>query len=106
MGTYLLQASYGPEAVKGIVKEGGSKRRATIQKMVESAGGRLVAFYFAFGKADVYAIAEMPDHATAMALSMAVNATGMVQLHTTVLISPEEVDAAGKKQVVYRAPGT
>ena len=40
-----------------------------------------------------------------MALSIAVNASGAVNLRTIPLITPEEVDAAAKKQVAYRPPG-
>ncbi len=105
MPLYLWQASYKAEGVKGLLKEGGSKRRATIQQMVERAGGRLHAFYYAFGEADVYGITEFPDHATAVAVSLAVNAAGVVQLSSTVLLTPEEVDAAAKKSVAYRPPG-
>lgn len=105
MPVYLLRASYRPEGVKGLLKEGGTKRRAAIQKMVEAAGGRLHAFYFAFGDEDVVSIVEFPDHASAAAVSLAVNAAGSVKIHNTVLITPEEMDVATKKSVAYRAPG-
>jgi uncharacterized protein with GYD domain len=74
--------------------------------MVEQAGGKLHAFYFALGEADVYVIAELPDVATAMAVSLAVNGTGAVSLKTTVLVSPEEFDGAAKKSIGYRPPGS
>ena len=105
MPTYLWQATYHGDGVKGLLKEGGTKRRASIQQVVEKAGGKLLAFYYAFGEWDVVGMAEFPDHATATAVSLAVNATGAVQLRTTVLLSAEEVDAATKKTVAYRAPG-
>jgi uncharacterized protein with GYD domain len=105
MPTYLWQASYTTEGTRGLLKDGGSKRRATVQQMIEKAGGKLHAFYYAFGEADVYGIAEFPDQATAAAVSLAVNASGAVQFRSTVLISPEEMDAAAKKSVAYRPPG-
>ena len=105
MPTYLWRASYTADGTKGLLKEGGTKRRAAVQQMIEKAGGKLHAFYFAFGDADVYGIAEFPDHATAAGVSLAVNASGAVQLHTTLLISPEELDAGAHKSVSYRAPG-
>jgi len=105
MPTYLWHASYTADGTKGLLKDGGSKRRATVQQMVENAGGRLHAFYYAFGEADVYGIAEFPDHATAAALSLTINASGAVNLRTTVLVTPEEIDAAAKKSVTYRPPG-
>ena len=105
MPIYLWQASYTTDGTKGLLREGGSKRRTVVQQMIEKAGGRLHAFYYAFGDADVYGIAEFPDQSTAAALSLVVNASGAVRLRSTVLITPEEVDAAAKKSVTYRPPG-
>ena len=105
MPTYLWRASYTSEGAKGLVKDGGTKRRAAIQQMVEKAGGKLHAFYFAIGDADVYGIAEFPDNATAVAVSLAVNSSGAVALNSTLLITPEELDAAAKKSIGYRPPG-
>ncbi len=105
MPTYLWQGSYTSEGAKGLAKEGGTKRRATIQQTVEKAGGKLLAFYFAMGESDVYAISEFPDVATAVAMSLAVNASGAVHLKSTLLLSPEEFDEASKKSIGYRPPG-
>ena len=68
-------------------------------------GGTLEAFYYAYGKDDVVGIISMPDDASMTAVSLAIGASGAVGLRTTVLISPETVDAAVKKTVDYRAPG-
>ena len=54
MPKYLIEARYTPEAVKGVMREGGSSRRAAAAKAVESVGGKLEAFYFAFGEVDAY----------------------------------------------------
>ena len=105
MPTYLWRASYTTDGVKGLMKDGGTKRRASVQQMIEQAGGKLQAFYFALGEADVFSIAEFPDAATAVAVSAAVNASGVVHLSSTLLVSPEEVDAAMKKTIAYRPPG-
>ena len=105
MPTYLWRGSYTAEGTKGLLKDGGSKRREVVQQMVAKAGGKLHAFYFALGDSDFYGIAEFPDSATAAAMSLAVNASGAVALHTTVLLAPEELDAATKKSVGYRPPG-
>ena len=67
--------------------------------------GSLEAFYYAFGEEDVYIIADLPDDASATAVSLSVGATGAVSLKTTVLVTPETVDAAVKKAVDYRPPG-
>lgn len=105
MALYLLRGTYTAEGTKGLLKDGGTKRRAVVQKMVEQVGGKLHATYYALGEDDVYVIAEIPDQTTAVALSLAVNASGAVQLKTTVLLTPEEIDAATKKSITYRAPG-
>ena len=54
MPKFLVKASYTAEGARGLLKEGGSARRATVQKAVEGLGGKLEAFYYAFGEADVY----------------------------------------------------
>ena len=105
MALYLLHGTYTAEGTTGLLKDGGSKRRAVVQKMVDKAGGKLHAFYYALGEDDVYAIAEIPDQTTAVAISLAVNASGAVQLKTTALLTPEDIDAAAKKSIGYQAPG-
>jgi uncharacterized protein with GYD domain len=105
MAKFLIQASYTADGAKGIMKEGGSARKAQIGQILERLGGRLETFYYAFGEWDVVAILEAPDTATATALSMAINASGGVKLRTTPLITPEEIDQATKKSISYRAPG-
>ncbi|MEQ1911997.1 MAG: GYD domain-containing protein [Vicinamibacterales bacterium] len=102
---FMIQASYTAEGARGLLKDGGSARRAVVQKMVEGAGGTLESFYYAYGNHDVVAISDMPDTASALALSLAVNASGAVRLSTTPLITPEEIDAASKQSMTYRAPG-
>ena len=105
MPKYLFHGSYTQEGVKGLLKEGGTSRRATIEALAKGMGGSIEAFYFAFGESDVYVIGDLPDQATAAALSLTVGAAGAIQLSTTVLITPEEIDEAAKKTVNYRPPG-
>ncbi len=105
MAKFLIQARYVGKGVEGLLKEGGSARRETVGKAVGSYGGKLEAFYYTFGNDDVVAIAEFPDAVAATALSLAINATGTVQLRSTPLISCEEVDMATKKHGTYRPPG-
>jgi uncharacterized protein with GYD domain len=105
MPTFMIKASYTTEGTRGLLKEGGTARRAAIQKLVEGIGGKVEAFYFAFGEDDAYVITDVPDVASGLAVSLAVNASGAVRLSTIPLITPEEIDAASKKSVPYRAPG-
>ncbi len=62
MPKYLLQVSYTAEGAKGLLKEGGSKRRSAARTFIESLGGKLEVLYYAFGDTDVFAIADMPDN--------------------------------------------
>ncbi|MGA8295653.1 MAG: GYD domain-containing protein, partial [Acidimicrobiales bacterium] len=65
MPKYLVQASYVGDGVQGLRKEGGSARRAAVEKACVSVGGTLESFYFAFGETDVVAIIDVPDNITA-----------------------------------------
>jgi uncharacterized protein with GYD domain len=105
MAKYLIEASYTTEGAKGLLKDGGSKRRAAAEQAIKNAGGKLEAFYFAFGNRDALVIVDAPDHATVVATSLAINATGAVRTRTTVLLTPEEIDQASKKGVKYTPPG-
>lgn len=105
MPKFLIQATYNAEGTKGLLKEGGSSRKKAVAKAVEDLGGKLEAFYFAFGDTDVFTICDVPDVVTGLAIAMAVDASGEVHLKTTPLISPEDIDAACHKAVHYRAPG-
>ena len=105
MAKYLIQANYTSEGAKGLVKEGGSARRAAVEKAIASLGGRLDAFYYAFGNTDLFVIADMPDNASVAAMALAVGQSGLASTTTTVLLTAEEIDVAAKKAVAYRPPG-
>jgi uncharacterized protein with GYD domain len=105
MPKYLFEASYTLDGARGVIKDGGTKRRAAVEAVLKSLGGRLEAFYFAYGETDAFVIVELPDTVSATAVALTVGASGAVRLKTTVLITPEEVDQAVKKTVAYRAPG-
>ena len=106
MPKYLVAGKYSASTgVQGLLKEGGTSRRDTVAKLVEGLGGKVEAMYYAYGEADVYAIVDAPDSATMTAISLNINASGAVSLTTVPLITPEEVDAAAKKQVSFRPPG-
>lgn len=105
MPKYLFQASYQPEGTKGLIKEGAAARRSSLEALLKQQGGRLESLYFTFGDADAIGIAELPDNVTAAALSLAINASGMIGVKTTVLLTVEEMDQAMKKQLGYRPPG-
>jgi uncharacterized protein with GYD domain len=105
MAKYLVQASYTPEATKGLMKEGGSKRRAAAEAVAKAAGAKLEAFYFAFGDVDAILIVDAPDNVTIASISLAVNASGAVRAKTIALLTPEEIDQATRKVPGYTPPG-
>jgi uncharacterized protein with GYD domain len=103
---YLFQGSYSVDGIKGVLKEGGTSRRTAVEAAVKSVGGKVEAFYYGFGDTDVYVIVDGVDNVGAAAFSMGVASTGALHsLKTTVLLTPEEIDQAGKKALSYRAPG-
>ena len=105
MPKYLIEASYTSEGAKGLLKDGGTKRRQAADAAIKSTGGKIEAFYFAFGENDAVILADAPDHASVAAACIAINASGAVTTRTTVLLSPEEIDQAVKKTVKYTPPG-
>jgi uncharacterized protein with GYD domain len=105
MAKYLIQANYTQEGVKGLLKDGGSKRRRVVDEAVKALGGKVESFYYALGDNDVYVLVDAPDNVSVAALNLTVCAGGGARTKTTVLLTPEEVDAAAKKSVSYTAPG-
>jgi len=105
MKKYLIKGTYSAEGTKGLMQEGGTGRKTAIEKMLGDMGGKVESFYFAFGEDDVILVIELPDDVTAAAVALRVNAAGLVRISMTVLITPEEIDAATKKSVTYRGPG-
>lgn len=104
MPKFLIQASYTTEGIRGLKAGGGSSRRDVIERSAKSVGGTLESIYFAFGEKDVVVIADFPDNTSAAALALAVASTGAVNLSTTPLLTPEEIDKATKMQVEYQPP--
>ncbi|MGC9670902.1 GYD domain-containing protein [Planosporangium sp. 12N6] len=105
MAKYLFQSTYTAEGVRGLLDEGGSGRVTQTENLVARLGGRLESYYFAFGGADVYLVADLPDNTTAAAIGLAVTASGAVRTKTVVLLTPEEIDRAAQQEVGYRPPG-
>jgi|SRR5689334_7821284 uncharacterized protein with GYD domain len=105
MPKFLIEASYTLEGVRGLRSAGGSSRRDAVAHALESAGGSLDHFYFAFGDNDAYVIADLPDAEAAAAVALTVNAAGGATTKTVLLLSPEEVDAAARRSIEYTPPG-
>jgi uncharacterized protein with GYD domain len=105
MPKFLITGSYTQSGIKGVLGEGGSGRRAAVERLASSVGGSLESFYFGFGGDDFYVTVDLPDNQAAAAVAMSVAAAGGASARTTVLLTPEEVDAAAKLSPSYRAPG-
>ncbi len=105
MPKYLFEATYVGQGIKGLMKEGGTARRDALVEALKSVGGTLDSFYYAFGYYDVLGVFDVPDDASAAALSLLINSTGNVNVRLKPLLSLEDMDEAVKKTPSYRAPG-
>ncbi|MFE5758582.1 GYD domain-containing protein [Streptomyces massasporeus] len=105
MPKFLIQASYTADGTQGLLREGASGRRATVEQVVAGLGGRVEAMYFAFGADDLVMIVELPDSVSMAAASLTVKASGALQTRATPLLTLDEIDEAARRQVSFRAPG-
>jgi len=106
MPKYLVRGNYTPEGLKGLMKDGGTGRRAALDKAMKSLGGKLESLYFALGDSDVYVIVDLPDAVSVATVAMTAGASGAVSgLSSCQLLTPEDLDASIKKTVNYKAPG-
>ncbi len=105
MPKYMFKAKLSADGLRGTLDEGGTSRREAISKMSENIGGRVEAFYYAFGGTDVYVIADLPDNESAAAVAVTVSAAGTGSVETVVLLEPEQIDAVSNMTVDYRKPG-
>lgn len=105
MPKYLLQVRYTTEGIQGLVKDSASGRRADVQAAVKAVGGKVDAFYYAFGADDLITILDLPDNITAAAVALTTAGSGTVQVRTTPLLSVEDIDKALEVHLQYRAPG-
>jgi uncharacterized protein with GYD domain len=104
---YLTRFSYTPETWARLISNP-EDRRAAAQAYIESVGGKLHGFWYAFGPHDAYNLWEAPDNVSMAAVVLAISSGGALSsLETTVLLTVDEtMDALSKaQQVGYRAPG-
>jgi fructose-bisphosphate aldolase, class I len=97
---------YSTQGQTGILKEGGTARRAAVAAIVERVKGKVESHHFALGRNDFYIIAELPSHTAAAAVAATIGASGAVAAFETVaLLTGEELDGAVKLSPIYRPPG-
>ena len=105
MSKYLISGSYVDDGIKGLLKEGGTKRKEAVEQLIGSLGGTVESVHFAFGDDDFFIIVDVPDNVKAAAGSLIVSSTGAVSAKITVLLTPEELDEVSNVSVEYRPPG-
>ena len=107
MPLYLSKFSYTPETWARLSRQPEDRREAA-RSYIESVGGQLHGFWYAFGAHDGYTLWEAPDNVSMAAVALALSGGGALSsVETTVLLSVEETLEALRKveQVRYRAPG-
>ena len=107
MPLYLTRFSYTPETWARLVTKP-EDRRAAAQQYIESVGGRLHGFWYAFGERDGYNLWEAPDNISMAAVAVALSAGGALSsVQTTPLLTVEETLAALEKarSIKYTQPG-
>jgi uncharacterized protein with GYD domain len=107
MPLYLTRFSYTPATWAKLIAKPEDRREAARQ-YIESVGGKLHGFWYAFGDHDGYNLWEAPDNVSMAATALAIGAGGALSsIETTVLLSVEETLAALQKAstIKYRPPG-
>jgi uncharacterized protein with GYD domain len=106
MASYLYRLQYTKSGLEGTIKEGFAKREAFFRKTVDGLGGKTETAHWAYGEDDVLIIVSFPVADSAVALALALGATGSFRVTTTPLLTAKEMDAGAKRMPSYRAPGT
>ena len=104
MAKFLIRAKYTQAGIQGAVKEGFASRESYVKSLISSMGGTTEAWYYVYGEDDVIVIVDAQP-AAAVAISLAVNQSGSVQLTTTPLLTSAEMDEARARLPEYRPPG-
>ena len=108
MALYLTRFSYTPETWARLA-EHPEDRRDAAKAYIESVGGKLHGFWYAFGEHDGYNLWEAPDNVSMAAVALAISGgAALSSFQTTVLLTVDEtLDALRRaEQLRYRPPGT
>ena len=108
MPLYLSRFSYTPETWARLTRDPEDRRKAA-ETYIESVGGKLHGFWYAFGGHDGFTLWEAPDNVSMAAVALAIGAGGALSsIQTTVLLTVEETLAALEKaqSIKYRPPGS
>src|SRR5256884_9823074 len=75
MPLYLSRFSYTPETWAGLIGNPEDRRKAA-ESYIESVGGKLHGFWYAFGTHDGYNLWEAPDNVSMAAVALAIGSGG------------------------------
>jgi uncharacterized protein with GYD domain len=107
MAKFLLKVRYSAEGIEGVMRDGGSGRRAAAEELIKGAGGSIESMHFAFGDEDAYVICDMPDNKAAATAAMTASASGRVAVSTVPLLTVDEMDAiSASSALAYSPPGS
>jgi uncharacterized protein with GYD domain len=107
MPLYLTRFSYTPATWAKLIKNP-EDRRESARQYIESVGGKLHGFWYAFGDHDGYSLLEAPDNVSMAAMALAIGSGGaLTSVETTVLLTVEDTIQALRKasSIKYRPPG-
>lgn len=94
MPTFIIQGRYSREALQGMIAKP-EDRSASVAKLFESVGGRLLSYYVTFGPNDFLVIAEVPNEVDMAAVAVAVAGSGAVGgLQTTLAMTTAQAKDA------------
>ena len=106
MPLYLTRFSYTPETWARLIGKPEDRRRAA-QSYIESVGGKLHGFWYAFGTHDGYNLWEAPDNVSMAAVALAIGGRGALRsFETTVLLTVDETMDALRKAGQGQVPST
>lgn len=108
MPLYLTRFSYTPETWARMISNP-EDRRTAARTYIESVGGTLHGFWYAFGSHDGFNLWEAPDNVSMAAVALAIGGGGALSsIETTVLLTVEDTLDALRlaQQVQYRKPGS
>ena len=109
MPLFITYASYSHSGVKGLVNKP-EDRSGAVKALIEKAGGKFVALYNTTGSNDVVLVSELADGSDAVAMGMAVAASGALsKIETVRAWTPSEFKGIAEKAArvagAYTPPG-
>jgi uncharacterized protein with GYD domain len=108
MPIFITQGRYSREAIKGMIAKP-EDRGPVVAKLVEEAGGRMLAYYVTFGEYDFLIVSEMPSPKAAATVALAAAAGSVSDLKTVLAMTTAEAReafaATGQLVSGYKAPG-